>query len=345
VEVGDDPVIEQLTDLFPMIFLAACISLAASPLMIRVARKSKLIDVPGSASHKLHEAPTPLAGGLILVAALAIAYVLLRPAVDATVLGISLAGLWIFAWGLVDDRVNLRPQLKLAGQLGSPLILLLAGIQVHITRIPILDIFLTILWMVGMMNAFNFVDSMDDLALGIAGAAAAFFMLVTIDSHQPQLSMLSAAILGAAIGMYPFGAAPAHVFLGDSGSLTLGCLLAGIGIAYTPGQAGLPQGLTWFTPILVLGVPIFDMVLVVFSRLRRHLPVYRAGRDHTYHRLVRLGLGSNRAVIIMQLAGVLLGLIAFIALAAGVLLANSLFLLVVLAGVGLVLRLDRTVDT
>ncbi|MGH2626367.1 MAG: undecaprenyl/decaprenyl-phosphate alpha-N-acetylglucosaminyl 1-phosphate transferase, partial [Anaerolineales bacterium] len=121
-------------------------------------------------------------------------------------------------------------------------------------------------------------------------------------------------------------------FLGDSGAQVLGFLLAGLGIAYTPAQAGLPQELTWFTPILVLGVPIFDTVLVVVSRLRRGRPVYRGGQDHTYHRLVALGLDPTRSVLLMQLAALTLGLVAFIALDATIVLANVLFGAIVLAG-------------
>src|SRR3972149_3753355 len=140
---------------------------------------------------------------------------------------------------------------------------------------PLIIRVLPSLGIVGITNAFNFVDSMDGLALGLAGIAAAFFMLVTIDSAQPILAALSAVVFGATIGAYFFNAAPARMFLGDSGSQLLGFLLAAIGIAYTPASAGLPQGVTWFTPILVLGVPIFDMGLVVISRLRSRRPTCR----------------------------------------------------------------------
>jgi UDP-GlcNAc:undecaprenyl-phosphate GlcNAc-1-phosphate transferase len=150
-------------------------------------------------------------------------------------------------------------------------------------------------------------------------------MLATIDSAQPILSHLAAALLGASLGAFFLNAAPARMFLGDSGAQLVGFLLAAIGIAYTPGQAGLPQGVSWFTPILVLGVPIFDTALVIVSRLRRGLPIYRAGQDHTYHRLTRLGLDPTRSVLAMQLAAIVLGLIGIIALDASVLMANVLF--------------------
>jgi UDP-GlcNAc:undecaprenyl-phosphate GlcNAc-1-phosphate transferase len=183
-----------------------------------------------------------------------------------------------------------------------------------------------------MTNAFNFVDSMDGLAAGLAGIAAAFFMIVTIDSAQPELARLCAVILGVMIGNFLLMTPPAKMFLGDSGSQALGLLLAAVGIAYTPGQAGLPQALTWFIPILVLGVPIFDMVLVVTSRLLRRKPIYQADIDHLYHRIVALGFHPNRSVLVMQISAILLSLLAFLSLGTSLVVANVIFSGVVLSG-------------
>lgn len=333
----------RLADFFPMILVAAAAALALSPLLTRLARAARLIDVPGAAPHKQHAAATPLAGGPVLALAIALAYLVLTPEVDREVLGILLGGAVMVVMGVLDDRINLRPYQKLLAQVAATLLLIYFGVQVRITHVPWLDIMLTLLWVVGLTNAFNFVDSKDGLALGLAGIAAAFFVLVTIDSVQPVLAMLSAAILGACVGAFLFNASPALMFLGDSGAQLLGFLLAGLGIAYTPAQAGLPQGVTWFTPILVLGVPIFDMALVVVSRLRQHQPLYRAGLDHTYHRLVGLGLDSTRSVLAMQIAAIVLGLAAFMALDATVLVANLIFGAAVLVGMaGLVLLLSCT---
>lgn len=315
-----------------MILATATAALILAPLLIRTAPRLRLVDVPGVAPHKQHGAPTPVAGGGVLALAIFPAYLLLGPPIDRSVLGVLLAGITILIWGLIDDVWDLAPYQKVLGQLAATVLLVLFGVQVLATRIPWLDLALTFLWVVGMMNAFNFVDSMDGLALGLGCIAAAFFMLVTIDSQQPALAMLSAAVLGAGIGAFYFNVTPPQMFLGDSGAQLLGLLLAAIGIAYVPGQAGLPQALSWFTPILVLGVPIFDMGLVVMSRVRAGRPIFKAARDHTYHRLVELGFQEPRAVLVMQLAAVMLGLIAFIALDTTVLLANSIFALIVLLG-------------
>lgn len=333
--------IDQLADLFPVILAGAAVSMILAPVFIRAAPRLGLVDVPGTAPHKQHVAPTPVVGGAVLAASIVPAYLILGPAVSGQTKGMLLGAVAILAWGLVDDVRELKPYQKLLGQIVATAVLIAFGIQVQATRLPWLDLLLTVLWTVGMMNAFNFVDSMDGLALGLACIAGSFFMLVTIDSQQPALAILSAAVLGAGIGAFFFNVTPPRMFLGDSGAQLLGLLLAAIGIAYVPGQAGLPQELSWFTPILVLGVPIFDMALVVASRLRERRPVFRAARDHTYHRLVQLGLNQARAVLAMQLVAVILGLIAFIALDTTVLLANLIFGLIVAVGVAALLLLAR----
>ena len=332
--------ITRLSDLFLLILVSTAASLIGGPFWIRLTRRLGLVDLPGSAPHKTHRLPTPLAGGLLLASSLAVAYVLLRPEVSRALAGMLVGAALVVAGGIADDRKALAPAAKLGMQIVAALVLIAAGVQVHITRLPAVDLLVTMVWVVGLTNAFNFVDSMDGLALGLAAVASAFFMLVTIDSAQPELASLSAALLGAVAGTLIFNVSPARLFLGDSGSQLLGYLLAALGIAYIPGQAGLPQGLTWFIPILVLGVPIFDTTLVVLSRVRRRQPVYHAGLDHTYHRLVALGLDPNRSVVGMQLVAMLLALTAFVVMQAPVWLANLMFGLLVAVGLVLIAILE-----
>jgi UDP-GlcNAc:undecaprenyl-phosphate GlcNAc-1-phosphate transferase len=192
---------------------------------------------------------------------------------------------------------------------------------------------------VGITNAFNFVDSMDGLAVGLGGVAAAFFMLVTIDSGQLLLSQQSALLLGACVALFFFNSPPARLFLGDSGAQTLGFLLAVLAIAYLP--QGVSQSSSWVVPIMLLGVPIFDMVLVVISRLRRGKSIYTASLDHTYHRLVALGWEANWAVVGMQVVSLLLGCLAFIVLTRPPVIANAVFVGVLLAGFLALYTLDN----
>lgn len=324
-----------------MILVAATSSLIFGPLLIRAAPSLGLVDEPDSAPHKRHDRPTPLVGGPVIALAVASTYLVLQPPASSSIRAIMAAGALMLVWGVIDDRIALKPYLKLVAQSAVAILLVWTGVRVRVLQIPPIDSALSILWFVGMMNAYNFVDSMDGLAMGMGCVAAAFFMLVTLDSSQPDLSVLAATILGAGLGLFFYNASPAGLFLGDSGAQLFGCLLAAIGVAYVPAEAGLPQGVSWFTPILVLGVPIFDMTLVVVSRLRRNKPIYAPARDHTYHRLVHLGLHPTRSVLAMQLAGILLGLTAFIALDASVLVANLIFGAIVGLGVLGILLLER----
>ncbi|MCK5635768.1 MAG: undecaprenyl/decaprenyl-phosphate alpha-N-acetylglucosaminyl 1-phosphate transferase [Anaerolineales bacterium] len=331
----------RLVDLFPIILIAAVTAVFTAPVVIRVAKSMNLVDIPKSEPHKTHTKPTPMAGGFLITLAVAAAYLITRPEVDNEILGILFGSIVIATVGIVDDLRKISPVGKLLAQILAASVVIYFGVQVKMTRIPWLDLFVTYLWIVGITNAFNFVDSHDGLALGLAGISSSFFMLVTLDTEQTALAALSAALVGAALGGFLFNARPAKMFLGDSGAQLLGFVLAGIGVAYTPAKAGLPQAISWFVPILVLGLPVFDMILVVYARLRNKNNIFQGGQDHTYHRLVSFGLDPMRAVLAMQLASVLLGLTAFILLETTVLLANTAFGLIVLAGLFVSLFLVR----
>jgi UDP-GlcNAc:undecaprenyl-phosphate GlcNAc-1-phosphate transferase len=164
-------------------------------------------------------------------------------------------------------------------------------------------------------------------------------ILVTLVSGQPPLLQIITLLLGICLGLGFNNATPARFFLGDSGAQTIGFLLAAIAILFTPGNR--PPASSWFIPIMIMGVPIFDTTLVTLSRLRRRVPFYKAGNDHTYHRLVKAGFDSKRAVTVIHLASVVLGCLAFIALNLEPLYANIMFAVVFLIGLVLILWMDR----
>lgn len=348
------PISSTLFFIFKAILASLCLILFLSWVSILIARRIRLIDYPGSAPHKKHNHPTPIAGGIALAMTLFIAEWLLGNLDDPTMRITFLAAAFIFVFGIWDDLKSLPPLVKLCGQLLAVLVLIRLGIYIQILESPefivslnqplglYLDWLLTIFWIVGITNAFNFVDSMDGLAVGLGAMAAAFFMLVTLESGQPTLTLHSALLVGACIGLYFFNAPPARLFLGDSGAQTLGFILAVLAIIYRP--LGANQSTSWLVPILLLGVPIFDTTLIVLSRLRRGLPIYSAAHDHTYHRLLKFGLEPPRAVLVMQVAGLALGCLAFVLLPQTPLIANFVFALVVLVGIVMLLLLDRRQD-
>ncbi len=320
----------MILPLFIPLFWSAAGMLAVVPVAIRIAQHFKLVDVPYSAPHKTHDRPVPRAGGMALALIVGLVSILGGAAVSPQVRAILAAAVVIFIFGLLDDAVGLSAPWKFLGQIIASGLLVWQGVYIQFLRQPLLDLPLTFLWVIGITNAFNFVDSMDGLAVGLAGIASAFFLLVTLDAGQGSLAFLSAVLLGACIGMGYYNLLPARSFLGDSGAQLLGFLLAGIGIAYTP--PGLPQPSSWFVPILLLSVPIFDMVLVVLSRLRRQVSLVQGNQDHTYHRLVNAGMQPSHAVASMHMAGILAGCLAFMALPLDPLWANMVFLVALLGG-------------
>jgi UDP-GlcNAc:undecaprenyl-phosphate/decaprenyl-phosphate GlcNAc-1-phosphate transferase len=325
---------------FRIIFTTLLISLALGLPAFWLAPKLRLLDFPEAAPHKLHHNPMPLVGGLVIFLTVLLGG-LFQGAFRLPVIGsLILPAAIVFIFGLWDDLRGLSAPWKLVGQLIAATLMILLGIQIRLfDQLPWLNLLITYLWMIGITNAFNFVDSMDGLATGLGILAAGFFMLVTYDSEQIGLSLFSAILVGACMGSFYYTASPAKFFLGDSGAQFLGFILAGLAIEYSP--LGFLRTQSWFVPILLVGVPIFDTSLVVVSRLRRRKPVYRAGLDHTYHRLVKLGLNSNRAVLTMHFVAILLGCLAFIALSLPPMVANTIFLTVVVFGIALLFYLDR----
>lgn len=341
----------ELYFIFEAVLVSLVSSLALAWAAIRAAGWMRLIDIPGSAPHKQHLRPTPLAGGLALMAGVLICSLWLGSFKVHSIQVTFLAALPIFFFGVLDDYRSLRPSVKLAAQLVSVALLVANGVHVKIFESPqfllhthpqlalLLDWLITALWIVGITNAFNFVDSMDGLLVGLGGVASTFFIMLTLNSNQPMLSQHSAVLLGLCLGLYMYNSPPALLFLGDSGAQTLGFFLGVLAIAYQPQVAF--QASSWFVPILLLGVPIFDATLIVFSRLRRGAPVYEAAMDHTYHRLLCLVASPNRAVLIMHLAAIIAGCLAFLGLNQTPALANLVFLASLVCGLLALLLLER----
>lgn len=324
---------------FEIILYSTLCALALGPLNSALAERIGLVDIPGREPHKKGNRRVPLAGGPVLVETLLIVGLATGAAVVSDAWRILAASGIVFVFGLWDDFRPLPPLVKLAGQVLASIALLMLGISVTLFGSPVLNVAVTILWMVTLTNAFNFVDSMDGLAAGLAALASAFFMLVSASTSQPRLAEFGALLLGSCVGCLYLNSHPARFFLGDSGAQLLGFILAGLAIAYNP--PGFSPYVSWFVPILLLAVPIFDMALVVYARLSVRRPVYQAGLDHTYHRLVALGMSSERAVLTMQMVGGLLGCLAFVALALPDAWANAIFFVVVALGVVLMLWLVR----
>ena len=292
-----------------LIFATALVfAIGSTPLVRRLALRVGALDQPNA--RKLHARPMPLLGGVAIYGAFLIALVLFADRFFIPQLvGIFVGATWVSFLGIWDDRVGLSAWLKLVGQILGALILVATGVTVDLIHQPIIDAAIAIFWIVGITNAMNLLDNMDGLSGGVAAIASAFFLLLAALNGQYLVGSLSAALLGASIGFLIYNFNPASIFMGDAGSLFLGFMLAAVGIKLRFPEH--PLAATWFIPILVLGLPIFDTALVFISRLRRGFnPLTHPGTDHLSHRLVQRGFTKREAVLILFLISVVLGVAA-----------------------------------
>ena len=285
----------------PYLLMAASaliIAIGGTPLVRYAAMQLGILDQPSA--RKVHHAPVPLMGGaaiyIAFIAALAIwgerSYV-------NEVVGIFVGATLVSLVGALDDSRGVGSYLKLAFQIAAACILILSGVQVRLFD-GFMDIVLTLLWVVGITNAFNLLDNMDGLSAGVATVASAFFTLLAAMSGQYLVGTLAAALGGACVGFLVYNWNPARVFMGDTGSLFLGFLLAAVGIKLRfPANSA---SITWMIPVLILALPIFDTSLVFISRLRRGKnPLTTAGKDHLSHRLARISGSQREAVLLCYL--------------------------------------------
>jgi UDP-GlcNAc:undecaprenyl-phosphate GlcNAc-1-phosphate transferase len=324
-----------------LIFAGALVfAIGGTPLARYVAPRLGIMDQPSA--RKVHIQPIPRLGGLAIFGAVMLALIFLqeRRNFDQFV-SILLAASWMSFLGLWDDRWGLRPLLKLLVQIVGALFLVMNDVQVALPFLPHwANIAVTIFWLVGVTNAFNLLDNMDGLSGGVAAIGAAFFVLMSAFSGQYLVGALSAAVLGACIGFLIYNFNPASIFMGDSGALFLGFMLAAIGI-----KLRFPDNVTfvtWMIPPLVLGVPLFDTALVMLSRLRRGLnPLTTPGKDHVSHRLVAMNMTQREAVLTLYLVAGALGMIAIFVTQASVLEGYIAGGIVVMAALYALWRLER----
>jgi UDP-GlcNAc:undecaprenyl-phosphate GlcNAc-1-phosphate transferase len=320
--------VREYLELFaPVVGCAFLITLATTPLFRRLSFRIGAVQRPDA--RRVHQKPTALLGGAAILVgflgALALAWQMDRfaPVFDAgTVpIGIALGAIVMFGVGQLDDLRDVSPPAKLAGTVLAGTILSTAGVSILFFRVPFaglfvlspdMSAFLTVLWVVGMTTAINYIDGLDGLATGICAIAAAALMLycerlADISAIGPENPgpIVAAAVLGACLGFLPHNFHPARIFMGDAGALLLGLLMATATITVGGNTDAQFSGQTFFffaplfIPLVILGVPIFDTAFSILRRARRGAGVTVADKDHLHHRLLRLGHGQRRSVLIL----------------------------------------------
>ena len=284
----------KFEQVFFLAFLAAVVLI---PLLRIVAFQLGILDHPKR--HGIHSHPVPRLGGLALYVAFVIGS-LYRMDLSEMLKGVLVGSSLIFLIGLLDDLIHLRAGLKLVGQLIACAVMVFKyGVILDVFPNVLLNGFFTALGIIGITNAVNFQDNMDGLAAGLVMISSLTIFIVAYTSRQFWLGYLSMALVGATAGFLVFNLQKAHVFMGDSGSTFLGFTLASLAVM-CEWSYFLP--VTLAVPVLILGVPILDMILITILRAKedkvRNLKEWidYTGKDHLSHRLMRLGLGERGAV-------------------------------------------------
>jgi UDP-GlcNAc:undecaprenyl-phosphate GlcNAc-1-phosphate transferase len=306
--------------------------LLLTPLARALAHHKGVVAAPRK--DRWHQKPTAMLGGVAIYQAFALGCLIFAPEY-AELYPILMAATLMFATGLVDDLVQIKPQMKLAAQLGVALIVVYAGGRLHWTNSEAVNVALTIFWLVGITNAINLLDNMDGLAGGVSWIASLFLLITFLLNGQLDEALVAALLWGALLAFLVFNFNPASIFMGDCGSLFLGFLLGAMPLL-TNRNSSPHLAITVLTPILLLVVPIFDTCLVTVMRKLAGRAISQGGRDHSSHRLVALGLSERGAVGVLYLLQTVSGLLALVInrvqIETGLLLAFGYGLLLLLLG-------------
>lgn len=276
--------------------------------------------------ERWHKEPKPRYGGVAIYLSFCITLLLFTRGDYVDTWMLLLAGTAIFLLGLLDDLFDLKPYIKLIYQIAIASAVTKMGVVVAVFPDQIVAMAVSVAWIVVITNAFNLLDNMDGLSGGIAFISMLSFTVISLLRGETMMLLPATVFIGSVAGFLFFNFPPARIFMGDCGSLFLGFMIAVFSIKGTWHQAS-NLFLLLATPVLLLGVPIFDTLIVSLQRFMHGRPIYEGGKDHSSHRLVALGWSEKQAVLILYALASLLGIAAVVGFAMNVFIISQLVLL------------------
>lgn len=314
---------------FATLIISALVTFLVTPFVRRLAFRFGAVDAPSS--RKVHRGIIPRLGGIGVFLGILIPIPLIfqldnviaadlisnNILIITLVIGMSV----ILALGIWDDFKDAKPIVKLAFQTSVALILFFGGFRIESINISggnemqlpfILQLLLSLLWIVGITNAINLLDGIDGLVSGVAAFISLALAIINVYADQGQfIGVISIALAGACIGFLPYNFSPARIFLGDSGSLLIGVTLSCVGIKAlfhtSSGNAGI-----LIIPMILFGLPLFDTISVMITRARKGKSIFQADKNHVHHKLLRWGLSQKQASYLLYLVTATLSFIAII---------------------------------
>ena len=330
------------------------ISFISTPIVKQFAHRVGAIDVPKD-SRRMHDHPIPRMGGLAIFLGFVLSVVLFAD-VTLQVRGILLGSLLVVIVGVVDDIVPLPAWFKFVLQIAAALIAVFHGVRIEIIANPnifsdaeylffgALSIPITVIWIVAVTNSVNLIDGLDGLAVGVSTIATVTMLVIALVVSDGNVAVILAALAGACIGFMPYNLHPAELFMGDTGALLLGYVLATMSIV---GLFKFFAIISFVVPFIVLGLPIFDTAFAFFRRIIRGQNPMKPDRKHFHHRLIDMGLSQKQAVAILYAISGILGLIAILIITSGEVRAIMVLvtLIVVILMAAFIMNIKKTEST
>lgn len=334
--------------------LAFIVSFMVTPYSIKIAEKIGAIDIPKD-DRRMRKKSIPKLGGLAVIAGFAISLIYLISVMNIEgsinlfdenaylkkLIGVGLGVIIITITGVIDDTKTLKPLQKLFGQALAAVVAVSFGIRISAADIPFIQntelaneisMVVTVIWVIGITNAINLIDGLDGLSSGIALISCISLLIIFALNYSPMIAILMiTSLIGALVGFLPFNFSPAKTFIGDTGSNFLGYILSIVSIL---GVAKTYTAVVIALPMLVLGLPIFDVVWAIIRRVikgKSIKAIFKADKGHLHHRLIARGFSQKQAVLVMYAMSAALGLFAIILLESGIWKALSFVLMVIAA--------------
>jgi len=292
--------------------IALAVAYFITPRVMELAIKVGALDAPDE--RKVHKGMIPRMGGLAIYAAFVLA-VLASMHINREIMGLLVGGTVILIVGIIDDLKPLPAKVKLLGQIVAATVLVMFDIRIEWLTNPFGDMLyvdylaipLTILWVVSLTNTVNLIDGLDGLAAGVSTIASVTILLVALQQNFWTVAILTAALAGSALGFLQHNFNPAKIFMGDTGSMFLGYMLAAISIL---GAVKSAATIALIVPIVALGLPILDTAFAIIRRYMSGRPIFKPDKGHLHHRLLEMGLTQKQAVLLMYVMSGCLGLSA-----------------------------------
>ena len=309
----------MITRIVAAVVVALVLSLAATPGVKWFANYVGAIDVPKD-SRRVHKSPIPRLGGLAIFIAFLLGVVLFAD-ITRQIRGVLIGAVIVVIVGVIDDIMPLRAYIKLIIQIVAALVAVYHGVIIDMFSNPLtfitidyvslgyFSIPVTVIWIVAITNSFNLIDGLDGLAVGVSAISSIVMLVISLMASDPNIAIIMAALAGACLGFMPYNFNPAKIFMGDTGALLLGYVLATVSIL---GLFKFYAVVSFAAPFLILALPLLDTAFAFIRRLVKGQNPMAPDRGHFHHRLLDMGLTQKQAVAILYAISGLLGLVAVV---------------------------------